>query len=134
MTKTKAVALLLSVLCALVTYFLLHSEEDEESRLATQSHQTTAVHFPNTRSQLWWFLVHTLWSKIDRSVVIINLKAFFFFSFFFPVFSKLQCLLGGMICAHNEDVDDDDDDDALTDSTYLWLGTRWRKELVAALI
>jgi hypothetical protein len=31
-----------------------------------------------------------------------------------------------MICAHNEDVDDDDDDDddALTDSTYLWLGTR----------
>jgi hypothetical protein len=30
-----------------------------------------------------------------------------------------------MSCAHNEDVDDDyDDDDALTDSTYLWLGTR----------
>jgi hypothetical protein len=35
MTKTKAVVLLLSVLCALVTYFLLHNEEDEESRLAT---------------------------------------------------------------------------------------------------
>jgi hypothetical protein len=39
-----------------------------------------------------------------------------------------------MICAHNEDVDDDGDDDALTDSTYLWHGTRWREELVGALI
>jgi hypothetical protein len=38
-----------------------------------------------------------------------------------------------MICAHNEDVDDDDDD-ALTDSTYLWLRTRRREELVGALI